>query len=105
MTATIPDDLTDLIEGAVHAGIFEDKCDAIRHILRKYFEEHPNQRIAAAVAIYERGDVTLGAAASLADVNRYEMRDILREEGVELRLGPEDRTDVRDEIETARDLD
>jgi predicted HTH domain antitoxin len=104
-TATIPDDLTDLIDGAVKAGIFENKSDAIRHVLREYFEENENARIAAAVSMYDDGEITLGTAARLADVNRFEMRDILREEGIELRLGPEDMDAARDEIEVARNLE
>jgi predicted HTH domain antitoxin len=104
-TATIPGDLTDLIEGAVKAGIFENKSDAIRHVLREYFEENENARIAAAISLYEEEGITLGTAARLADVNRFEMRDILREEGVDLRLGPEDMATARDEIEAARDLE
>ncbi|MFB6309359.1 MAG: UPF0175 family protein [Haloarculaceae archaeon] len=104
-TATIPDDLTNLVEGAVEAGIFENKSDAIRHVLREYFDEHRQARVAAAVALYAEGTITLGTAARLADVNRFEMRDILREEGVELRVGPEDMADARDEIDAARDLE
>lgn len=104
-TATIPDDLTDLMDGAVKAGIFENKSDAIRHVLREYFDEHQNARVAAAVALYSEGEITLGTAARLADVNRFEMRDLLREEGVELRLGPEDMAAARDEIDVARDLE
>jgi len=104
-TATIPDDLTDLIDGAVRAGIFENKSDAIRHVLREYFEENRNARIAAAVSLYEDREITLGTAARLAGVNRFEMHDILREEGVELRFGPENMSDARDEIETARNLE
>lgn len=104
-TATIPDDLTDLMEGAVKAGIFENKSDAIRHVLREYFEENQNARIAAAVSLYEGEDITLGTAARLAGVNRFEMRDILREEGVELRFGPGDMAAARDEIDAARNLE
>lgn len=104
-TATIPDDLTDLIDGAVKAGIFENKSDAIRHVLREYFEENENARIAAAVSLYDDGKITLGTAARLADVNRFEMRDILLEEDIELRLGPEDMDAARDEIEAARNLE
>jgi predicted HTH domain antitoxin len=104
-TATIPEDLTNLIEGAIRAGIFENKSDAIRHVLREYFEENQNARVAAAVSLYEDGEITLGTAARLGGVNRFEMRDILREEGVELRFGPEDMATARDEIETARNLE
>lgn len=104
-TATIPDDLTDLMEGAIRAGIFENKSDAIRHVLREYFQENQNARIAAAVTLYEDEEITLGTAARLAGVNRFEMRDILREEGVPLRFGPENMAQARDEIETARQLE
>jgi predicted HTH domain antitoxin len=104
-TATIPDDLTDLMEGAIKAGIFENKSDAIRHVLREHFEQNQNARIAAAVSLYEDGDITLGTAARLAGVNRFEMRDILREEGIEVRFGPEDMATARDEIDAARDLE
>ncbi len=43
--------------------------------------------------------------ARLAGVNRFEMRNILREESVELRFGPEDMETARDEIESARNSD
>jgi hypothetical protein len=33
------------------------------------------------------------------------MRDILREEGIELRFGPEDMAAARDEIDAARNLE
>jgi predicted HTH domain antitoxin len=101
-TATIPDDLNDLMEGAIKSGIFENNSDAIRHVLREYFEENQNARFAAAVSLYEEGTITLGTAARLAGVNRFEMRDILREEGIELRFGPEDMAAARDEIDAAR---
>ncbi|MDQ2072370.1 UPF0175 family protein [Haloarcula sp. H-GB4] len=104
-TATIPDDLTDLMEGAIKAGIFENKSDAVRHVLREYFDEHENARIAAAVSLYEDEAITLGTAARLAGMNRFEMRDVLREEGIELRFGPEDMDAARDEIDVARNLE
>ena len=104
-TATTPDELTDLMEGAVEAGIFENKSDAIRHVLREYFDENRNARIAASVSLYEAGEITLGTAARLAGVNRFEMRDIMREEEVELRIGPEDMAAADEEIEAARDLE
>lgn len=104
-TATIPDDLTDLMKGAIKAGIFENKSDAIRHVLREYFEENQNARISAAVSLYQDGEITLGTAARLAGINRFEMRDILREEGVELRFGPEDMDAAEKEIEAARNLE
>lgn len=93
------------MEGAIKAGIFENKSDAIHHALWEYFETNQNTRVAAAVELYADSEITLGSAARLAGINRLEMRDILREDGVELRLGPEDMAAAKDEIETARDLE
>jgi len=72
-----PEDLTNLLTGAVEPGVFEDESDAIRHAVRESFEEHPSDRIAAAVARYELGRVTIGTAARLDDVNRFEIRGLL----------------------------
>lgn len=104
-TTTIPDDLDLLVVGAIDAGAFESKSDAIHHVLREYFDAHENDRVAAAISLYDAGEISLGRAARLAGYNRFEMRDLLLEHDVELRLGPADMDDARDEIETARNLE
>jgi len=73
--------------------------------VREYFEDHENERIAASVALYERERITLGDAARLADADRWTMRDILREHGVELRLGLADEDDAAYEVEAASELE
>ena len=105
ITGSYPDDLDLLIEGAVEAGVFSGKSDALREFVREYFEDHESKRVAAAVALYERERITLGDAARLADVDRWTMRDILREHGVELRLGLVDEDDAVYEVEAARELE
>lgn len=105
ITGSYPDDHDLLIEGVVAAGVFGGKSDALREFVREYFEEHENERIAAAVALYERERITLGDAARLADVDRWTMRDIIREHGVELRMGLADESDATDELEAAEDLE
>lgn len=104
-TGSFPDGLHDLIEGAVKAGVFESKSDALRQFAREYFSEHPNERIAAAGALYNDGEITLETASRFAGVNRFEMRDILREHGVDFRIGLVDEADVAYEVEAARDLE
>ncbi|MDB2293267.1 UPF0175 family protein [Halorubrum ezzemoulense] len=104
ITGSYPDDLDLLIEGAVEAGVFSGKSDALRKFVREYFEDQKNERITAAVALYERERITLGDAARLADVDRWTMRDILREHGVELRLGLVDEDNAAYEGEVASEL-
>ena len=105
ITGSYPDDLDLLIEGSVEAGVFGGKSDALREFVREYFNENENERIAAAVALYKRERITLGDAARLADVDRWTMRDILREHGVELRLGIADEDDAAYEAEAATELE
>lgn len=104
-TSTLPDDIYHLIEGSIEAGIFENKSDAIRHALRDYFDDHEDARLAAAVHLYDRGEVSLGKAARLAGVSRFEFPEILREHGVEVRVGPSDFEDAEREVDVARDLE
>lgn len=105
ITGSYPEDLDLLIEGAVEAGVFGGKSDALREFVREYFDEHENERIAAAVALYERERITLGEAARLADVDQWTMRDVLREHGVELRLGLADEHDAAYEADAATQLE
>lgn len=105
ITGSYPDDLDLLIEGTVKAGVFSGKSDALREFARDYFDDHDEERVAAAVALYERETITLGDAARLAGVNRFEMKDILRDHGVELRLGLTDEADAEYEAEAAQDLE
>lgn len=105
ITGSYPEDLDLLIEGAVEAGVFGGKSDALREFVREYFEDNETERIAAAVALYERERVTLGDAARLADVDRWTMREILRDHGVEFRFGLADADDAAYESKTARELE
>ncbi|MFQ3295470.1 MAG: putative HTH domain antitoxin [Natrialbaceae archaeon] len=105
ITGSYPDDLDLLIEGAVEAGVFGGKSDALREFVREYFEANENERIAAAVALYEKERITLGEAARLADVDRWTMREIIREHGVDLRLGLIDEDEADDEAIVARELE
>jgi predicted HTH domain antitoxin len=105
ITGSYPDDLDLLIDGAVEAGVFGGKSDALRKFVREYFEDHENERIAAAVALYDQERITLGDAARLANVDRWTMRDILREHGVDLRLGLADEDDATYEREAAKELE
>ena len=105
ITGSYPDDHDLLIEGAVKAGVFGGKSDALREFVREYFDDHENERIAAAVALYEGEEITLGEAARLADVDRWTMRDLLHEHGVELRIGLANEDDVAYEKEAASELE
>lgn len=86
----------------VDARLYPDETalmqDALRHLLRA----RPGLRMALAAHKYGAGEVSLAKAAELAGVGWAQMKEVLLEQGVTLRLGPEDIDDARAEVETLR---
>lgn len=66
--------------------------------------ESDDDRVATVITRYDRGAITLGTAARLAGVDRWTMRERLREHGVDLRLGLDDDADAQREIQAASEL-
>lgn len=64
-----------------------------------------DDELALIVGRYALGTLTLGQAAERADVSRWRKSEILREAGVELRVGPEDQAAAEEDVETALDLE
>ncbi|QCS44730.1 UPF0175 family protein [Natrinema versiforme] len=63
------------------------------------------EEFATTIGLYVLGEISLGKAAERADVTRWEMKEILTEAGVEIRLGPQTMGDLEDELETALDIE
>ncbi len=59
--------------------------DALRHLLRS----RPELKIQLAVHRYQKEEISLEKAANLSGVSWAQMKDILMEKGVPIRLGPE----------------
>ena len=73
--------------------------DALRHLLRA----RGDLRVQLAVHRYQSEELSLAKAASLAGVSWAQMRDILLEQGIQTRLGPESVEDAIDEVQALRD--
>jgi predicted HTH domain antitoxin len=73
--------------------------DALRHLLRT----RGDLRVQLAVHRYQSGEISLAKAASLAGVSWAQMRDILLEQDVPLRLGPETVEEAMEEVQALRD--
>lgn len=84
---------------AISAGV--SVCDRAGKA-QNYFDEHEDALLVAAIYLYERDEISFGKAARLAGVSRFDMPDILREYGVEVKLGPDDMEDAEREIDVAR---
>ena len=65
------------LEALVKAGIFQSKNEVVDEALRLLFALRPELRFEAAIQLFKDGEVTLGRAAEIAGVTRWEFEDIL----------------------------
>lgn len=73
----------------VAAGLYESEEAVIGEALARLLEAKPELRIPLAVYVYAHDERwSVGGAAQLAGVTRWEMMEILEEHGVEPRIGP-----------------
>jgi len=88
----------------VEANIYQNEeavvQDALRHLLRS----RPDLKIQLAVYQYQKQNVSLEKAANLAGVSWAQMKDILTEQGIALRLGPGTVSEALEEIQTLREV-
>lgn len=90
-------------ESLVEAELYQSEEAVIQDALRHLLRSKPELKIRLAVHRYRQGGISLEKAANLAGVSWAQMKDILMENGVPLRLGPETVDDALDEARTLRD--
>lgn len=73
----------------VKSGVYPDEHVALRSALRALFQAYPDNRIRMVVSAYQSAEISLGRAAAMLGVSQEEMKDILREAGVHIFLGPQ----------------
>jgi predicted HTH domain antitoxin len=67
--------------------------------------DHSDEELATAVGRYVLGDVSLGKAADLVGMTRWEFEELLEEAGVTALYGPRSGDELRDEIDSALDVE
>ena len=82
----------------VKSGVYSDPDAVIRSALSALFAMHPEQKMQMIVVAYRGGDISLGKAAELLGVSSEEIKDIFRQAGVPIHLGPETAEELQREI-------
>lgn len=87
----------------IMAGIYKSKEEGISEAIRALLQTHPQYRIEVAIQTYQNEPISLGKAAEIAGVCWEEMREIMVNRGILLRLGPETIEEAVKEIEAVED--
>ena len=72
------------IEAIVNAGIFKDRSDVLREAVNTFFAVKPKMRLEAAIQLFKDNIVTLGRAAEIAGIDRWQIKDILTDRGINI---------------------
>jgi len=72
------------VSAIIDAGCYVNESEVIRDALKILFESRPNLKIAAAIEMYKKEEVTLGRAAELAGMGIIEFEDVLRDRGIKI---------------------
>jgi predicted HTH domain antitoxin len=76
------------IDQLVRTKLFPDEQAVLRSALQALYTSHPRLRRQMVIGAYTAGEISLGKAAQMMGVSHEEMKDILREDGTEIHLGP-----------------
>ena len=86
----------------VKARLFPDEQSVLRSAMRSLFEANPGPKRKMVVAAYTNGDIGLGKAAQIMGVSQEEMKDIIRETGGQIHLGPLTIDELKQDVANAR---
>ena len=76
------------IKQLVKTKLFSDEQAVLRSALRALFHTRPEIRQQMVIRAYTAGEISLGKAAEIMGFSVEEMKDVLRENGAEIHLGP-----------------
>jgi len=82
----------------VDARLYPNQEAVIQDALRSLLHEKPQLQIELAIYLYQTEDISLAKAAHLAGVSFERMKVLLVQRGVQLRLGPADAQEARQEM-------
>jgi len=92
------------LQDLVNAGVYPDADTAVQEALSVLWRQRPQVRIDVAVHHYRTEEISIAKAAALAGVTFDRMKEILIEQGVPLRLGPETLEEAQAELTSLKQL-
>ena len=104
ITATIPDRSGLEIEYLLKIGAYRTEGEVLKDALRQLLLSRPGYRIDIAVRLHADGKISLGKAAELAGISFDEMKEVLVQRGIELKLGIETIQEALDDIDALKEI-
>ena len=87
ITFTPPPQIAKELDAITELGLYRDKDAFILDAINTLLSSHMELRISIACRLYEKEDVSLGKAAEIVGVGIEDMKNILSEQGIKLKIG------------------
>jgi len=88
----------------VDARLYPDRDAVVQDALRSLLKEKPQLRIEIAIHRYQTEDISLAKAAHLAGLSFDQIKSLLVQRGIQLRLGPADEQEAQQEVATMEQI-
>jgi len=75
------------VDALIKGGYYLNRAEFVKDAIRAFFELRKEMKIAAAVELYKKEEVSISKAAELAGLNIEEMKRVLADRGVEIKRG------------------
>ncbi|HUV81743.1 MAG TPA: UPF0175 family protein [archaeon] len=82
-----PSQITKELDAITELGIYKDKNAFILDAINTLLSSHMELRVSIACKLYENEDVSLGKAAEIVGTSIEDMKKILSEHGIKLKVG------------------
>lgn len=89
------------INQLVKGGVYSDKETVLRNAIRALFQLQPESKLKMVATAYQSGEIGIGKAAEIIGVSQEEMKEIFREAGVSLHLGPSTIDELKKDVGNA----
>ncbi len=84
---TPPPHIAKELDAISELGLYKNKTEFITDAISTMLSAHRELRIAIACRLYEKEDISLGKAAEIVDTSIEEMKKIITERGIKLKIG------------------
>ena len=92
------------LEYLLKSKVYSSKEELVEDAIRNLILTKPEYRIDIAVNAYNDDKISLGKASEIAGITQEEMKQLLLQRGIKLRLGPKSKKEIEEEIQALEGL-
>lgn len=99
VSMTLPDIVKREVSAIPETGYYDSSSEFLRDAIRTILHERPELRIAIACKLYEKGEISLGRAMEIAEMDLESMKEILESKGIPIRRGSKTKEEMERSVE------